>query len=82
MRVIIEIITPGNGNNYEIVLDDKLTIGAAKKKIIEQIIAYENGSILFDGNSMLFSPVKRAYLMDSQNLRKAGVKSGQLVYLL
>jgi hypothetical protein len=82
MRIIIEVSTPGNGKTYELVIDDKLTVGAAKDKIIEQITTFENGNIVFDGNSMLFSPVTRTYLADSNNLRKAGIRSGQLVYLL
>ena len=82
MRIIIEVSTPGNGKKYELVIDDKLTIGAVKEKIIEQITTYEKGNIVFDSNSMLFSPITRTYLADSKNLRKAGVKSGQLIYLL
>ena len=82
MRILIEVITPGNGKTYELVLDDKLTIGAAKEKIIEQIIAFENGCIAFDESAALFSPVSRIRLPDERNLRKAGLQGGQSVYLL
>jgi len=82
MRTIIEVITPGNGKTYEIVLDDKLTVGAAKEKIIEQITAFENGNIAFDENVALFSLTTQTRLHDSRNLRVAGVNSGQSILLL
>jgi len=82
MRIIIDVATPGNGKKYEMMLDDKLTVGAAKEKIIEQITAFENGNIRFDDNTAIFSPVTRSNLPDNKNLRKAGVKGGQVLYLL
>jgi len=82
MRMIVEVVTPGNGKKYEMLLDDKLTVGAAKEKIIEQITAFETGNIKFDDNAVLFSPLSASGLQDHKNLRKAGVKSGQLLYLL
>lgn len=82
MKILIEVITPGNGKTYELMLDDKLTVAAAKEKIIDQIIAFENGNIAFESDAALFSPVSRARLSDNRNLRKAGLKGGQSVYLL
>jgi len=82
MRMIIEVITPGNGNTYEIVLDDKITVGMAKEKIIEQITVFENSNIVFDKSAALFSPSVKARLPEYKNLRKAGVRSGKTVYLL
>jgi hypothetical protein len=82
MRILVDIITPGNGKSYELMLDDKLSVGAAKEKIIEQIIAFENGYIDFDINAALFSHATRAQLPDYRNLRKAGVYSGHKLYLL
>jgi len=78
----IEVITPGNGKTYELMLDDTLTVGAAREKIIEQIVAFENGNIAFDENVAIFSPVTSTPLPDYKNLRAAGVKGGQSVYLL
>ena len=82
MRIIIEVITPGNGKTYELMLDDTITVGAAKEKVIEQIVAFEDGNIVFDDNAALFSPVTRTHLPDNKNLRAAGIKGGQTVYLL
>jgi len=82
MRIIIEVITPGNGKTYELMLDDRLTVGAVKEKIIEQIVAFENGNIAFDENVNIFSPDTRTPLSDYRNLRAAGVKGGQTIYLL
>jgi hypothetical protein len=82
MRIIIEAITPGNGKTYELMLDDTLTVGAAKEKMVEQIIAFENGNIAFDNSVSLYSQVANAHIPDCRNLRKAGIKSGQSLYLL
>jgi len=82
MRVIIEVVTPGNGKTYEMMLDDTLTVGVVKEKIIEQIVAFENGNIAFDENVAIFSPVTHTLLPDYRNLRAAGVKGGQSVFLL
>ena len=82
MRTLIEVTTPGNGKTYELMLDDRLSVGAAKEKIIEQIQAFENGCIAFDEGAALFATSTRTRLLDSRNLRKAGIKSGQKVFLL
>jgi hypothetical protein len=82
MRINIEVITPGNGKTYELMLDDTLTVGAIKEKIIEQIVAFENGNIAFDENAAIFSPATRTPLPSHKNLRIAGIKGGQSVYLL
>ena len=82
MKILVEVTTPGNGKNYELMLDDKLTIGAAKEKIIEQIVAFENGCIDFDENAALFSHATHIQLQDHRNLRKAGVGSGHKLILL
>jgi len=82
VRIIIEVTTPGNGKTYELMLDDKLTVGVAKERIIEQIQSFENGCIAFDEGAALFAPSSRTRLPDYRNLRKAGVKGGQQIYLL
>ena len=82
MKILIEVATPGNGKTYELMLDDKLTVGAAKEKIIEEIVSFENGCIAFDEEAALFAPSTHARLADNRNLRKAGVRGGQMVFLL
>jgi len=82
MRMIIDVVTPGNGKTYELMLDDTLTVGAAKEKIIEQISAFENGNIGFDESSSLYLTASQSCLPDHRNIRKAGVRSGQSLLLL
>jgi len=82
MKILVEVITPGNGRSYELMLDDKLTVGAAKEKIIEQIVTFENGCIDFDDSAALFATATRKQLPDFRNIRKAGVESGQKLFLL
>ena len=82
MKIIIEVNTPGNGKTYELMLDDKLTVGAAKQRIIEEILAFEDGCIAFDDSAALFAPASCTRLPDNRNLRKAGISGGQTVFLL
>ena len=82
MKILIDVITPGNGKSYEFMLDDKLSVGAAKEKIIEEIQSFENNYIAFDCGASLFSPAMREKLPDYRNLRKAGLRGGQTVILL
>ena len=82
MKILIEVIAPGNGKTYELMLDDKLTVGSAKEKIIEEIQAFENGCIAFDDSTALFATSSRIRLHDNRNLRKAGIRGGQTVLLL
>ena len=82
MKILIEVVTPGNGKTYELMLDDKLAVGVAKEKIIEQITAFEDGCILFDDDAALFAPSTRGRLPDHRNLRSAGLRGGQMVFLL
>jgi len=82
MRIMLDITTPGNGKTYELMLDDKLSVGAARDKIVEQIQSFENGCISFSEGAALFLPASRTRLPDNRNLRKAGVRSGQQIFLL
>lgn len=82
MNILIEVITPGNGRSYEIMVDDKMTVGTAKEKILDQIIAFENGQIAFAPDVAIYSSVSQAKLQDNRNLRKAGLQGGQTVFLL
>ena len=82
MKILAEVITPGNGKTYEFVLDDKLTVGAAKEKIMEQINAFENEGIKFNNQASLYSVSSKNLLPDNRNLRKAGFTSGQKLILL
>ena len=82
MKMMIEVTTPGNGKTYELIMDDKLTVGAAKDKIKEEIRSFENGCIDFDEGAALFATASRTRLPDNRNLRKAGVKSGHALILL
>lgn len=82
MKILIEVVTPGNGKTYELMLDDRLTVGAAKEKIIEEIRAFENGCIAFDRNTAMFATSSRSRLPDHRNIRKAGLRGGQTVFLL
>lgn len=82
MKILAEVMTPGNGKTYEIMLDDKLPVRAIKESIIEEIEAFENGGIAFGKDATLFSGTDKCLLPDNCNLRKAGFRSGQMLILV
>ena len=82
LRILTEVFTPGNGKVYEVMLDDRLTVGVVKEKIIEEIRQFENYCIEFDDSAALYSTSSRSRLPDNRNLRKAGFRSGQTLILV
>ncbi len=82
MRINIDVFTPGNGKYYEFVLDDRSTVGQVKKRLIEEISEYEAGQISLGDNPELFNMISKERLLEHRNLRKAGVRSGQVLILV
>jgi hypothetical protein len=84
MRIYVEILTPGNGKKYEIVLDDKSNIAQAKERIVQEIIEFESDSepISLGENLLLYSMEDKRAVPDYKNVRLAGIKSGQTLLLI
>ena len=84
MRIYVEIMTPGNGKKYEIVLDDKSSVGQAKERIIQEIIEFESDKDLLSlgKNLSLYSMDDKSVIKDYKNVRSAGIKSGQTLILI
>ena len=84
MKIYVEILTPGNGKKYEIVMDDKSTVGQAKERIIQEIIEFDSDKDLLSlgKNLSLHSLEDRQMLPDYKNVRLAGIKSGQALLLI
>lgn len=82
MKILIEVMSPGNGRSYDIMLDDNMSVGTAKEKIIEQISAFENGNISFDSTAVMFLANSRLNLPNHMNLRKSGVRGGNTIYIV
>ena len=84
MKIYVEIMTPGNGKKYEIVLDDKSLVGQAKDRIVQEIIEFESDKDLLSlgRNLSLYSLDDKAAIKDYKNVRSAGIKSGQTLILI
>ena len=84
MKIYVEILTPGNGKKYEIVLDDKSTVGQTKERIVQEIIEFESDRELLSlgGNLSLYSLDEMQAIPDYKNVRLAGIKSGQTLLLI
>ena len=84
MKIYVEIMTPGNGKKYEIVLDDKSTVGQAKDRIVQEIIEFESDKDLLSlgKNLSLYSMDDKEAIKDYKNVRFAGIKGGQTLILI
>ena len=82
-KIFVDVHTPGNGKIYEFQLDSTLTVGQLKTAIIEEISEMEKGNITLNPEKTILCNINsRVRLVDSENLRVAGVKSGQSLLLL
>jgi hypothetical protein len=83
MKIYVDVRTPGNGKTYEFQLDNKMTVGQVKVKMIEDIIEIENGNIAFDADKVILSSLDlKTRLSDADALYAAGVKSGHSLLLV
>ena len=83
MKIFVDVKTPGNGKAYEFQLDNAMTVGQAKLKMIEEITEVENGNITLDpGKAILNCLNTRKILSDSDTLIEAGIRGGQGLLLL
>lgn len=81
-KVFVDVNTPGNGKIYEFQLDNAMTVGQAKVRMIEEITEIENGNITLNPEKVMLSNLNTgALLTDGDTLRTAGVKSGQRLLL-
>ncbi|MDR1210224.1 MAG: hypothetical protein LBK41_07950 [Clostridiales bacterium] len=69
MRRLIEVTTPGNGKTYEFTLDSGVKAGQARRAVVREIVALENGGICLDEETTaMFSKKRRTRLPDGGNL--------------
>ena len=51
MKRLILVTTPGNGKTYELTVEAGVKTGTARKAIVREIMAFENGKIHLDEKS-------------------------------
>jgi hypothetical protein len=82
-KLLIDLVTPGNGKTYEFQLDGSMTVWQAKSGMIGEITELENGNITLNPEkTILCHPSAQALLCESDTLITAGVKSGQRLLLV
>lgn len=64
-KILIEVVCAATAKSYEFLLPAQMSVGVARKKIIEQIIAYEENEDLFQGTETILFVIwnKKRYLM-------------------
>jgi hypothetical protein len=83
LKVFIDVLTPGNGKTYEFQLDNNMTVGQVKRKLIDEITEMENGNItLLHEKTMLCDTNTRMQLDQTNTLKNEGVKSGHSLMLI
>ena len=82
-KIYIDVSTPGNGKVYEFRLDNSMTVGQVKARMIEEITEFENGNITLDPEKIILcNQDTRTMLPESQTLRQSGVRSGHRLPLV
>ncbi|UNC91106.1 ubiquitin-like domain-containing protein [Candidatus Contubernalis alkaliaceticus] len=82
-KIFVDVITPGNGKTYEFQLDNIMTVGQVKSRMIDEITELESGNITLKlGKTMLCNLDTREQLDEAETLRNAGIKSGHSLLLI
>jgi len=82
-KIFIEVTTPGNGKTYEFRLDNFMTVGQAKQRIIDEILELEgDGLRLSYKDTKLFNVATRLPLSEISHLASSSVRSGHQLLLL
>lgn len=82
-KIDIEVKIPGNAKTYEFRLDDTMTIGQAKKQMMNQITEMEGYNFFPSMNDMVFCSVDlEGILQDGETFRSLGLKNASRVVLV
>ena len=82
-KLLVDVITPGNGQTYDFQLEDTLSCAQAMAKMIENITALEGDTLpLNPATALLCNRNLAKNLEGGQTLRAEGVKSGHTLILV
>jgi hypothetical protein len=82
MKIFVDVKTPGNGKTYEFQLDNTMTVGQAKARMIEEIREMENGNITLDPAKAVVGNLSTEARLADTAVMAAVAKSGQSLLLL
>ena len=82
-KIHLEIEIPGNAKIYELMLDDRMKIGTAKKQIMQQIAELEGHDLFAGLDNIVFGSVEQEGLIqDHETFREVGIKNGSRMVMV
>ena len=83
-KILIEVVCAATAKSYEFLLPAQMSDGVARKKIIEQIIAYEENEDLFQGTeTILFCDMEQKEVLNEKfTLEESGIYGGNRLILI
>lgn len=83
-KILIEVECVATAKSYEFLLPAQMSVGVARKKIIEQIVVYEENEDLFqETEKILFcDTMQKEILNESFTLEEAGIYGGNRLILI
>ena len=82
-KLLVEVLTPGNGKTYEFRIDGGISGLKAKQKIIEQILEVEAGGITLNPEKCLLFHIKSGKkLSNGLALSAQSIRSGSTLLLV
>ena len=82
MKRLILVTTPGNGKTYEFTVDSGIKTNAARKAIVREIVAFENGKIHLDEETTILCSKKRNEMRSDSSFLFEGVGADDCEFLL
>ena len=81
-KILIEVVCAATAKSYEFLLPAQMSV--ARKKIIEQIIAYEENEDLFQGTeTILFCDMEQKEILNEKfTLEESGIYGGNRLILI
>lgn len=83
-KILIEVECAATAKSYEFLLPAQMSVAVARKKVMEQIVAYEENDDLFQKTEkLLFCDIaQREILNDKFTLEEAGIYGGNRLILI
>ena len=82
MKRLILVTTPGNGKTYEFTVDSGVKTGAARRAVVREITAFENGKIHLDEKSTILCSKIRGERRNDGEFLFGGVYADDCEFLL
>ena len=82
MKRLILVTTPGNGKTYEFAVDSGIRTSAARRAVVREIVAFENGKIHLDEKTTVLCSKARHERRSDSGFLFEGVYADDCEFLL